>query len=126
MGWLALVIGSIAGGAARYGLGTAISRWHESPFPYGTLTINALACVVIGFLSSAGGVKFPMTFETRLLLITGFCGGFSTFSSFVMEAVALARGGAMTMAAGYVGASLVLGFLAFFVGAVLGRALPTF
>ena len=122
-GWLALVIGSIAGGAARHGLGTVIARWHESAFPYGTLTINALACVIIGFLSSAGGVKFPMTYETRLLLITGFCGGFSTFSSFIMESVALARGGAMAAAAGYVGASLVLGFIGFFVGATVGRAL---
>ena len=121
MEWMALILGSVAGGVSRYAVGLAIGHAYESPFPFGTLSVNAIGCIIIGFLSSAGGVKFPFPEEARLLLITGFCGGFTTFSALILETVSLSRGGAWGMAGTYLGASLALGFLAFFLGSSLGR-----
>lgn len=121
MDWLALIVGSVVGGVSRYVVSTAIGHSYESPFPFGTLAVNICGCIIVGFLSSAGGVKFPFPESARLLLVTGFCGGFTTFSALVLETTAMARGGAWTLAASYVGCTFLLGFAAFFAGTSIGR-----
>jgi fluoride exporter len=114
-----LLIG-VAGGLgslARYGVFTWSVRTLGEAFPWGTLAINVLGSFLLGAvlgLHLAG--KLPRS--TTLALGTGFCGGFTTFSTFSAEAVALLGKGQAGRAAAYVGASVLLGLL----GAWLGFA----
>ena len=78
-------LGSMAGGVSRYG----ISLWTQNisvfSIPYGTLISNLAGCLIIGFVAGISGKSELLSSEMRLLLATGFCGGFTTMSSFVYE-----------------------------------------
>jgi fluoride exporter len=115
---LAIGIGSFLGGISRYLLSLLIQNRILTTFPFGTLTVNILACFLIGVvygLSERGNVNS----EWRLFLATGFLGGFSTFSSFSNETVSLLRDGQLWYAFGYVISSLAMGFAATFGGVSL-------
>ncbi len=110
MSYLAIFLGGGLGSVARFGL----SRWAITAGKevlWGTLAANTLACLILGYLafSIADESYSP---NTRLLLATGFCGGFSTFSTFSLEAFALMQSGRSGLAALYVGLSLLLGLSA--------------
>lgn len=108
-------MGSFLGGIARYLLSLVIQNRLLTSFPFGTLTVNILACFLIGLvygLSDRGNVSGTW----RLFLATGFLGGFSTFSSFSNETVSLLRDGQLWYALGYVCSSLVIGIAATFGG----------
>lgn len=112
-------LGSALGGGARYAVSKAMQAWLGGAFPYGTLTVNILGCLLIGFLSALpwpGGWLNP---HTRLLLTTGFCGGFTTFSTFMQETSSHAAPTAIL----YVAASLTLGLAAVVAGQHLGKLL---
>ena len=85
---LFIFLGGGFGSVFRYLLGGWISRLHPQPFPLGTLIVNILACFIAGVIAGwiGHGVKDS---TTRLFLITGFCGGFSTFSAFTLESAGL-------------------------------------
>lgn len=86
--------GGFLGAVSRYLLGGWINRLlHETPFPYATLAINTLGCLLIGFLSGLGEQRQVFTPETRLFIFIGILGGFTTFSTFGYETFALARDG---------------------------------
>lgn len=121
MNFLAVIVGSAIGGLSRYGVGLVTHRFMGDELPFGTLIVNTLGCAIVGFLASAGGVKFDLSHEARLLLVTGFCGGFTTFSSFVLESESIFRGGAAGIAVAYGAATLLLGFGGFLAGAFIGR-----
>jgi len=78
-------LGSMAGGVSRYG----ISLWTQNisvfSIPYGTLISNLAGCLIIGVIAGISGKSELLSSEMRLLLATGFCGGFTTMSSFVYE-----------------------------------------
>jgi CrcB protein len=78
-------LGSMAGGVSRYG----ISLWTQNisvfSIPYGTLISNIAGCLVVGVIAGISGKSELLSSEMRLLLATGFCGGFTTMSSFVYE-----------------------------------------
>lgn len=82
--------------------------------PFATLVANILGCLIIGALSS-----LISNAEWKLLLVTGFCGGFTTFSTFSNETTAMLRSGDTMQAVCYIAASVVLGILAVFAGAWL-------
>ena len=84
-------------------------------FPWGTMAVNIAGCFLIGLLSglSLGGNISP---TTKLVLVTGFCGGFTTFSTFMNENLMLGRDGSILSAVLYTLASLVLGLLAVILG----------
>ena len=84
--------------------------------PMGTLAVNVLGCLAIGFISGlpAEGVQLPH--HVRVFLTTGFCGGFTTFSTFINESSAMAGECNFTGIAAYVAASLALGFAALALG----------
>jgi CrcB protein len=85
---LALVfvgIGSMLGGLSRYGMTLATQNISAFSIPYGTLVSNLAGCLVIGLVAGISGKSELMSTEMRLLLATGFCGGFTTMSSFVYE-----------------------------------------
>jgi CrcB protein len=115
-------LGGGLGAVARYWLSGLVQEWTRSAaFPYGTLVVNVLGCLVIGglaYLSEARGLLTP---ETRLLLITGFLGGFTTFSTFGNETLALARGGETGPALGNIAAHLAIGLGAVWVGWTLAQ-----
>ena len=112
---LFVCIGSFFGGRARYLVGRAIQSWVAVSFPWGTVAINIVGCFLIGLLSglSLGGQISP---ATKLVLVTGFCGGFTTFSTFMNENLLLGRDGAMLSAVLYTLASLALGLIAVIIG----------
>ena len=115
--------GSFFGGGARY----ALSHWLQTltaiPFPLGTFVVNVVGCLLIGFLSGLNYGGGFMTPTTKLLLTTGFCGGFTTFSTFVNEGSALGRDGNFTWLALYIIGSLAVGFLCLLAGNSLAKAL---
>lgn len=109
---VAVFVGGGLGSLCRYGL----SLWlPASVFPWGTFGANVLACGLLGVvLGASEGDKLPQ--EWRLLLGTGFCGGFSTFSTFINESHQLPKTAEEWLAIVYVALSLVLGWTALVAG----------
>ena len=112
---LLVCIGSFFGGGARYLVGKTVQSLVAVSFPWGTMAVNIVGCFLIGLLSglSIGGQISP---TTKLVLVTGFCGGFTTFSTFMNENLLLGRDGAMLSAALYTLLSLALGLVAVIIG----------
>jgi fluoride exporter len=111
--------GSFAGGISRYLLQQFIQARFPSSIPLGTLVVNILGCLIIGIIFGFGEKGNMLTPEMRLLLATGFCGGFTTFSSFAYENVALVQASEYFYTIGYILLSVVLGFIAVYVGLLL-------
>jgi CrcB protein len=112
---LLVSIGSFFGGGARYLVSKAVQSWVAASFPWGTMVVNIVGCFLIGLLSglSLGENISP---STKLILVTGFCGGFTTFSTFMNENLLLGREGSMLSAILYTLASLALGLIAVLLG----------
>ncbi|MEE2709437.1 MAG: fluoride efflux transporter CrcB [Gemmatimonadota bacterium] len=113
--------GGFIGTIARYGVATMAYRLLGASFPYGTLTVNILGCLLIGFVSIAAEERDMIARSTRLFLTIGILGGFTTFSSFGYETLTLLRLGNIFPAALYVFASVVTGLAAVWLGGVLAR-----
>lgn len=109
-------IGSFLGGGARFLVSRAIQAVSVITFPFGTLVVNVVGCFLIGFFSGLALRGGGMPPSTKLFLTTGFCGGFTTFSTFMNENLSLLRGGNFLYLAVYVCASLLLGFFALVLG----------
>jgi CrcB protein len=120
---LALAVGSLAGGFARYYLAGVVYRAFGSNFPYGTLAVNAVGCFLIGFLSVLAEEKFLIGPEARLLLMIGFCGAFTTFSTFILETGNLVKDGQVIVAFLNVLLSLIIGFTVFRIGIFLAKSI---
>ena len=118
---LCVAIGSVAGGLSRYYLGAFVQRVSGSAFPYGTLAVNLAGCFLIGLIASMAGDRFPLSASARILLISGFCGAFTTFSAFMVESDFLLRSGHAWMTVLNVSMSLIGGFALFRLGALLGK-----
>ncbi len=117
--WIA--IGGAAGSVTRYLLGGAAERATHISFPAGTLMVNVLGCFLIGVLTHQY-MNSPTSPFMRAALITGFCGGFTTFSAFSIETVALIQGGSYGRAAAYIVMSVTLSIAATFAGIAASRA----
>ncbi|HEU4698361.1 MAG TPA: fluoride efflux transporter CrcB [Gemmatimonadales bacterium] len=118
-----IAFGSAVGGAGRYLLGTTLQRLAGTTFPVGTLVINILGSCVLGFLVRWAADSTAVTPEARALLTTGFCGGFTTFSTFSAETVALLEDGDWGRAALYVAASVGLALAGTMLGIAAAREL---
>ena len=116
--WVAL--GGAFGAAARYGVVVWISARWGMTFPWGTLAVNLTGSLAIGFLATLLATRTADP-TLRLLLITGLLGGYTTFSAFSFETLALISAERWAAAAGYITASVLLGLLA----SALGLALAT-
>ena len=112
--WVAC--GGAAGSVLRY----LVSRWMPATFPWGTLTVNIVGSLLIGVLVGLASKEMLST-EMRLLLVTGFCGGFTTFSTFANESYGMLDSGHILTAACYIGTSIFGGILAVYIGLQLGR-----
>lgn len=101
--------GGFFGSIVRFLVSDAMARRTEGKFPAGTLIVNLIGCLLIGVLAGLAERRDFISTELRLLLVTGFLGGFTTFSAFSLETVAMLRRGKWGLAVLYVGVSVVLG-----------------
>lgn len=118
---LCLIAGSAAGGLSRYYFGGFIQRVSGNAFPYGTLAVNLAGCLLVGFIASIAGDRFPLSASARVLLISGFCGAFTTFSAFMVESDFLLRSGHGWAALLNIFVSVAGGLALFRLGAFLGK-----
>src|SRR5687767_9460508 len=109
-------IGSFIGGVCRYLLSMLVQSKSASAFPYGTLLVNLIGCLLIGILFGVFD-RTNVSNEWRLLLITGILGGFTTFSAFSGETYNLIKTGNSGLAILYIALSVVLGISLTFIGA---------
>ena len=114
-------IGGAFGSICRYLAQVYIGRWTTLTFPFGTLVVNITGCFLIGILFGLGAKYAWMTIEWRLLLITGICGGYTTFSSYSLDSITLLRHGHYTYFFVYVLGSVIVGLLATVAGALVVR-----
>ncbi len=120
--WVAL--GGAIGSVARYALGNAMVVALGASLPWGTLLINVRGSLIIscfGMLAGEQG-RLPLPFEARVFVTVGLCGGFTTFSSFSLQTVELARNGQAGRALFYVIISVVLCVLACALGVSVAQA----
>jgi len=113
--------GSMAGGISRYGLTLVTQRYSAFTLPYGTLLSNLAGCLLIGLIAGISEKTGLFSTEMRLLLATGFCGGFTTMSSFVYELGQFVQDKEYYFASSYFGATLVGTALAFALGLLLAE-----
>ena len=121
--YVTIAIGGIFGCWARYTMTNSVQAWLGRGFPYATLSINVVACLLIGFLFTLMMERVVVAPTIRLGILTGFIGGFSTFSTFAMETFLLAEQGEWSRSALYVFLSLLLGLAATVGGVVAARAI---
>lgn len=120
--FLIVGIGGALGSMLRYGTSVMASKYTWGNFPVATFIANLAGCFLAGCLISylmEAGNQNPW----RLLLITGFCGGFTTFSAFATENIAFYQNEQYGMLAGYTAASIVLGFICVALGLLTGKFL---
>lgn len=119
---LAIFIGGGTGSLARHYSILAAKGLFGEAFPYGTLFVNVLGSFAIGVILETAAQKSNIPAPAQALLVTGFLGGFTTFSAFSFDFYKLANTGQAMAAAAYVAASVFLSLLAVFGGAALVRA----
>jgi CrcB protein len=123
MGFLIVFLGGGLGSALRHGINIVAARAFGTEFPYGTLIINVVGSLAMGLIVEYFALKTGLPQRMRLFLTTGILGGFTTFSTFSLEAALLYERGAVASAAIYVIASVVLAIGGLFAGLMIVRTL---
>jgi CrcB protein len=121
--YLAIAVGGILGCWARYAMTNLVQAIYGRGFPYATLSINVLGSFLMGFLFIETLERLTVSASVRAGILTGFLGGFTTFSTFMMETLLLTEQGEAVKGALYIGLSILLGFMAAFAGAYIARNL---
>jgi len=119
--YLYVFLGGGLGSSLRYWLSGLIPRYTGSQFPYGILIVNVIGCFFIGFLMSALEERFLINPALRVFLTIGILGGFTTFSTFSYETIAMMRDSEFLRASLYVILSLVFGLGGTHIGSLIGR-----
>jgi fluoride exporter len=122
MEWLAVFIGGGLGSLARLGLG----KWllpTMGGFPWATFVANVAACLILGFAAGFIANKGQLHPSLKMGITAGFCGGFSTFSTFSLESTALWEEGKFLLMGTYVVASVFCCFIGIWLGQMLGKAI---
>jgi fluoride exporter len=118
---LYVALGSAIGGVSRYLLGGLVQRMLDTTFPAGTLLVNVTGSFLLGAIIRYALETPSLTPEVRAFLTIGFCGGYTTFSTFSYETMALLEDGEWARAGVYITASVVLSLIATFLGFALAR-----
>ncbi|MCJ2095076.1 fluoride efflux transporter CrcB [Methylobacterium sp. J-072] len=121
---LIVILGAGLGGGVRHGINVAVARLLPGfGFPLATLVINVLGSFLMGVLAEGFALRGAAGHPARLFLTTGILGGFTTFSTFSLDAISLYERGEPALAALYVGVSVAGGLLGLIAGMALIRAL---
>ena len=118
-----IAVGGAIGSVARYGAQTYVYKLYPIVFPLGTFLVNVLGCLLIGVFYALAEKGNLLTPEWRLFLMTGFCGGFTTFSTFAFENANLMRSSDFLYAGLYILGSVVIGIAAVFLGIFLIKSI---
>jgi CrcB protein len=116
-------LGGSLGSIARYLCQRWFNETYPHPFPWGTFVVNITGCFLIGLIYAASEKTSVLSPQTRLFLITGFCGGFTTFSTFAFENMTLLRSGDNIYFIIYALLSVVLGIAGVFAGVAIMKLL---
>jgi fluoride exporter len=121
--WVAVAVGGAIGSVARFWLTGAMAALTGPRFPWGTLLINVLGSFVIGLVAglTLTSDRVGMHPDIRIFLMTGVCGGFTTFSAFSLQTLELLQGGDVVPALGYAVGSVVFCVIGTWCGWMLGR-----
>lgn len=120
---LAVAIGGAVGSALRYLTTLGAARLMGTSFPFGTFLVNVIGCLLAGFIFGMAGERAAISPLVRVLLLTGFLGGYTTFSTFAVETVTLLRDGSWVVAFGSLMGNVLVGGACALAGIYLGRAL---
>lgn len=124
MNYLIVFLGAGIGGVLRFVMSPAVQRsCNDWSFPIGTFSVNILGCFIIGLLGQLAESRGLFQGETRLFLLVGILGGFTTFSTFGYETFQLLRGGEIWYALANAFLQVVLGLSSVWLGFVIGRLL---
>lgn len=121
-----LLLIALAGGVgtlARYGMGSLVHRIFGTAFPWGTISVNLLGSFLFGLVWTLATERLVISTEARIIILTGFMGAFTTFSTFMFETGELVRGGQWLLAGGNLLLQNVIGLAAVFGGIAIARLL---
>jgi CrcB protein len=122
--FVAVGVGALLGANLRFVVGNwAAERWGVD-FPYGTFIVNVSGAFAVGVVLAFMSERLGLSPLWRLFFVTGFLGGYTTFSSYAWEALVLAEEGAWVRAGVYVVGSNLVGFAGVWLGAALARLVP--
>lgn len=113
---LLIGMGGFLGSVSRYLIGQGLHRIFDTIFPIGTMTVNIVGCFIIGVVYSLAERDNLISPEIRMFLAVGFCGGFTTFSSFAFDKLNLLKDSGFLYLTMYLGGSVFLGLLAVYLG----------
>ena len=116
-------LGGFIGSIARFFISKLNLHWHFLSIPMGTLSVNILGSLIIGFIVGVSAKSELITPGLRLFLMVGVCGGFTTFSSFTLENFTLMQNGQFATVLIYTGFSIFFGFLAVYLGYITSNLL---
>lgn len=118
---LALALAGAIGTLSRYWLSALVQRWIGTAFPWGTFAVNMLGSFLFGLVWSLAEERKLLSAEVRVIVLTGFMGAFTTFSTFAFETAAYLRTSQWTLAVANIVAQLVVGLLAMIAGMNVSR-----
>ncbi len=123
--YLVIAAGGALGSVARYAVSGSIARSLDEVFPWGTFAANVSGCFVIGLFAMVTGPEGRVLVppDLRQFFMVGVCGGYTTFSSFSLQTLALARDGDMRRATANVAGSVILCLVGVYLGSVTGAAI---
>ncbi len=123
--YVLITIGSALGGIARYWCSGLVASAFGGTFPFGTLVVNVLGSFIIGFTNTFTGPdgRLLVAPDTRLFIMVGFCGGYTTFSSFSLQTLALIQDGEWLYAGANIAFSVVLCLASVWLGHIAAAAL---
>jgi CrcB protein len=111
------------GSLARYWLGGLVQQVFNSSFPAGTFAVNMIGSFLFGVVWSLAEERLVISSETRTIILAGFMGAFTTFSTFMFETGAFLRDSQWLLAFGNIAAQVIVGLICLFLGLALGRSL---
>lgn len=116
-----LILGGIVGTLSRYGLTLFSTKIWGNVLPWGTFIVNSLGCFIAGLLAALAETKIQLTLEQRILLFTGFCGAFTTFSAMIIETDYLYRNNNFIFPLLNILLNTIVGFGLFRLGLMIGK-----
>jgi CrcB protein len=118
-----IAFGGAAGAIARYQVAAMVQTRVPAGFPYGTFVVNVTGCFIMGLVTQVLTDRLVVSANWRFLIPIGFIGAYTTFSTFELETFRAATEGAFGVAIANIGASVVIGYLALWIGFVTARML---